>query len=94
MLCSLVDVYEHSKGASCLHFVSLLGGGKQQIPYKRWHLHTKLCGITTDTLQTLAPIHQITTHHNRYLTNAGTYPPNYVASQQIPYKHWHLSTKL
>ena len=42
----------------------------------------------------LAFIHQTTWHHNRYLTNAVTYPSKYMASHKIPYKFWDLSTKL
>ena len=94
MLCSLAEVYQHFRGACCLHFMSLLEGCKQEIPYKHRHLSAKLCGITTDTLQMPAPIHQTKRHHNRHLTNTDTYSPNYMASQQIPYKCWHLSTKL
>lgn len=63
MLCSLADMYHQSKEACCLHFMSLLGGCKQEIPYKCWHLSTKLCDITTDNLQMLAPIHQTMWHH-------------------------------
>ena len=66
----------------------------RQTLYKCWHLSTKLHGITTDTLQMLAPTHQTTWHHDRHFTNAGTYPPNYMASRQTPYKCWHLPTKL